>query len=97
MTGDDSEGGFPDAAVFAVHRPTFYSVVYVPRVNFQQKHVGRQSVLHGLPRPADRSHPLHNQPNACLQAISFNMSIPPQSRYHHIPTILHLGVFTFPC
>ena len=44
----------------------FLSVVDVAGVTFQQTHVDRQSVLPGLPRPVDRSRPLHHQPSTCL-------------------------------
>ena len=43
--------GFPHAVLC----PSFLLVVDFPRVNFQQAHGGRPSVLPGLPRPADWS------------------------------------------
>ena len=46
----------------------FYSVVYVPRIDFQQTHVGRHSVLPGVPRPADSNCPTHHQYNTRLQS-----------------------------
>ena len=49
--------------------PAFLSILDVPGVNFQQMHVGRQSVLPGLPRPVDRRLPLHHQHSACLHKI----------------------------
>ena len=72
--------------------PPFYSAAYVPRVIFQQAHVGRHGVLPDLLWPADRSRPLHHQSNTCLHTIcitiSFIMSMPPQSGCsQHIPNI----------
>ena len=70
--------------------PLFLSVVDVPGgVNFQQTHVGRQSVLLGFPQPSDRSCPLRHQPSARLHIIgtvlSFYMSMPPRfPSSHHI-------------
>ena len=37
-----------------------------PPTQCMPSHVGRQSVLTGLPRPGDRRLPLHHQPSACL-------------------------------
>ena len=75
--------------------PPFLLAVDFPAVNFQQTHVGRQSVLPGLPLPVDRSLPLHHQPSACLHIIgivlSFYMSMPPQSASsHHIPNWFYI-------
>ena len=53
--------------ILSCGRP-FYSVVYVPRINFQQTHVGRHSVLPGVPRPADSNRPTHHQYNTRLQS-----------------------------
>ena len=39
-------------------------------VNFQQMHVGRNSVLPDLPWPVDRRLPLHHQPSTCFHIIA---------------------------
>ena len=58
-----------------------------PPTQCMPSHVGRQYVLSGLPRPVDRSRPLHHQPSVCLHvigiALSLNMSMSPQSASSH--------------
>ena len=67
-----------------------------PRINFQQTHVGRLSVLPGLPRPTDRSHPHHHPPsiyaNHCI--------MPPRPFFPHVGEPLMIAsrfVSTFTC
>ena len=65
----------------------FYSIVYVPGVNFQQTHVGRQCVPQGL-QSVDTSRPIHHQSHTCLHtigiAITSNMSMPPPASFCHL-------------
>ena len=64
--------------------PPFLSVVGVPGVNFQETHVGRKSVLPGLPRSTDRRLSFHHDPSTWLHIISIvlyfslYMCMPPQ-------------------
>ena len=58
-------GCVPDAAGFALRCPfIFYSYTSGGGGNFQQTHGDKQSVLPGLPRPVDRSRPLHHDVHA---------------------------------
>ena len=89
-------GGVPDDAGYALRCPMalhFFRSWISRRSKFQQTHVGRHSVLPGVPRPADGRLPLHRQPSICLHIIDsvlpFHMSMPPHSAYfHHIPSNL---------
>ena len=63
------------------------TVMDVPKINFQQTHVCRHSVMRFLLRPADWSHPLHYQPCTCLHTIGIalllRMSMSHQSASSH--------------
>ena len=79
--------GLPSAIAFtALH----FFWLWTSRWSTFRRRTSEDRVLPCLPRPADRSLPLNHKPSACHHtigiALSFNMSMPPQSvSSHYIP------------